>query len=56
MKNPPPKNPRVNDTWVDDDGELHVWDGAGWVPYEDPSSSLIDHSVYRIDSSPDQER
>lgn len=36
MKNPPPKNPQVNDSWIDDNGELHIWDGIGWVPYEDP--------------------
>ena len=35
MKNPPPKNPRVNQTWVDDDGVLHVWDGTDWLLYED---------------------
>jgi hypothetical protein len=35
MEYPPPKNPRVNQTWVDDDGVLHVWDGTDWVLYED---------------------
>ena len=40
MKNPPPKDPQVNEAWLDDDGELHRWDGAKWVPYEDPSSSI----------------
>lgn len=35
MSNPPPKNPRVNDTWIDSSGELQVWDGTVWKPYED---------------------
>lgn len=36
MSNPPPKNPRVNDTWIDSTGELQVWNGTNWKPYEDP--------------------
>ena len=35
MENPPPKSPRVNQTWVDDACVLHVWDGTDWVLYED---------------------
>jgi hypothetical protein len=35
MENPAPKNPQVNQTWVDDDGVLYVWDGTDWVLYED---------------------
>jgi hypothetical protein len=35
MRNPPPDKPAVNQTWVDDDGDLQVWDGKDWVPYED---------------------
>jgi hypothetical protein len=35
MENPPPKDPRVNQAWVDDDGALYVWDGTDWVPYQD---------------------
>jgi len=35
-KNPAPENPRVNDTWIDDTGELNYWDGSTWVRYEDP--------------------
>lgn len=46
MKNPPPKNPRVNDTWVDDDGELRYWDGAKWALYEDVSSEPY-HYLYK---------
>ena len=41
MKNPPPRNPRVNDTWIDDDDELRFWDGTKWALYEDPPP-LID--------------
>jgi hypothetical protein len=35
VKNPPPENPRKNDTWMDDDNELHTWNGKEWVPFED---------------------
>lgn len=35
VKNPPPENPRVNDTWMDDDNELRTWNGEEWVLFED---------------------
>jgi hypothetical protein len=35
MTNSPPEDPKVRQTWVDDDGELLIWDGSAWVPYED---------------------
>jgi hypothetical protein len=34
-QNTPPENPAVNDTWMDDDGDLYVWNGTDWVPFED---------------------
>ena len=34
-ENPPPAHPQVNETWVDDLGDLYTWDGAKWVPFED---------------------
>jgi hypothetical protein len=34
--NPRPQNPRVNETWIDDAGELWYWDGTDWVADEDP--------------------
>lgn len=40
MRNPPPRSPQANDTWIDDDGELHVWDGTKWAPYEDDAPGL----------------
>ena len=36
MGNTPPPDPRVNDTWIDDAGELLYWDGAAWAAYADP--------------------
>ena len=48
MGNPLPSNPRVNDTWIDDDGELHVWDGTQWALYEDPSRlDDVEYGIYR---------
>jgi hypothetical protein len=43
----PPKDPEVNDAWVDDDGDLYTWDGTDWVPFEDipffgPNSAIRD--------------
>jgi hypothetical protein len=31
----PPKDPRLNDAWVDDAGDLYTWNGTEWVPFED---------------------
>jgi hypothetical protein len=36
MTGTPPPNPRVNDVWIDDAGELFYWNGSDWMPYEDP--------------------
>lgn len=48
MKNPPPDNPRVNDTWIDSAGELRIWDGANWMPYEDlPDQPTV---IYKSES------
>lgn len=36
-----PSDPEVDDTWVDEDGELHTWNGKGWVPFmEIPAGGL----------------
>jgi hypothetical protein len=35
MTNLPPKDPEVDDPWVNDAGELLRFDGTDWVPYED---------------------
>jgi hypothetical protein len=32
---PPPKDPHANQTWLDENDVLRVWDGIEWVPYED---------------------
>jgi hypothetical protein len=31
----PPRDPKPNDTWVDDAGDLYTYDGKDWVPFED---------------------
>ena len=41
----PPENPKVNDHWIDDAGDVWVWDGSDWMPPEDipfftPTSTL----------------
>jgi hypothetical protein len=38
MTNSPPEDPRENDTWFNDAGELCYWDGKkkDWMPYADP--------------------
>jgi|1186.fasta_scaffold1263471_1 hypothetical protein len=43
----PPEDPKLNDTWVDDVGDLYTWDGTDWVPFEDiayfePNTSFRD--------------
>lgn len=48
MKNLPPANPRVNETWVDDDGELHVWNGSEWTLYED--RPRLPDNIYRLET------
>lgn len=37
---PKPPDPEKYDTWIDDDGELRVFDGTGWVPYQSPPRPL----------------
>jgi hypothetical protein len=36
MPTSPPPDPQVDDTWIDDAGELFYWNGSDWVAYEDP--------------------
>lgn len=36
MANSKPSNPEKYDTWIDDDGELHVFNGTDWEPYSSP--------------------
>ena len=31
----PPENPKPNQTWTDEFGELYTFDGKDWVPAED---------------------
>jgi hypothetical protein len=31
----PPKDPRVNDHWIDDAGDVWTWNGNDWMPFED---------------------
>jgi hypothetical protein len=31
----PPENPKLNDAWVDEVGDLYTWDGKNWLPFED---------------------
>jgi hypothetical protein len=31
----PPKDPKVNDHWIDDAGDVWTWDGTDWMPLED---------------------
>jgi hypothetical protein len=37
---PKPPNPEKYDTWIDDDGELYVFDGTEWAPYLSPPGAL----------------
>jgi hypothetical protein len=34
-RNSAPENPKVNDTWVDDYGDLYTWNGTDWMLFED---------------------
>jgi hypothetical protein len=43
----PPEDPQLDDTWVDDAGDLYTWDGTHWIPFEDvpyfePNTSFRD--------------
>ena len=43
----PPENPKPGQNWVDEAGDLYMWDGTDWVPFEDipffkPSQSFKD--------------
>jgi hypothetical protein len=29
-----PKDPKVNDHWIDDAGDVWTWDGNDWMPLE----------------------
>jgi hypothetical protein len=41
MSDVPPPNPRANDVWIDDHGELRYFNGNEWVWYPDvPDSDL----------------
>jgi hypothetical protein len=45
MTSPKPDNPAVNDTWVDDVGDLYAFDGEHWVlfvdtPFLEPNSVM----------------
>ena len=36
MTNPEsPGNPKLNEAWVDEAGDLYTWDGTQWMPFED---------------------
>jgi len=35
MSEAPPPNPKANDVWIDDHGELRYFNGNEWVPYPD---------------------
>jgi hypothetical protein len=35
MLNSQPPDPKVEKTWINDDGELFISDGTNWLPYED---------------------
>lgn len=35
MTSPQPNDPKLNDTCVDDAGDLYTWDGTRWIPFED---------------------
>lgn len=41
----PPQNPRPNDIWLDDDGELQVFDGRKWVTYADVPADPVNPNV-----------
>ena len=46
MTNAPPPNPKLNQVWVDDNGEMKRFDGSGWVPYLDvPDSPLYEQKA-----------
>jgi hypothetical protein len=32
----PPPDPKVNERWNDEAGDLWIWDGKEWVLYDDP--------------------
>jgi hypothetical protein len=32
----PPADPKPNDRWHDEAGELWIWDGKDWVLFDDP--------------------
>lgn len=35
MSETPPPDPKANDVWIDDHGELRYFNGNEWVPYPD---------------------
>jgi hypothetical protein len=35
MSDVPPPDPKANDVWIDDHGELRYFNGTEWVPYPD---------------------
>ncbi|XVV06611.1 hypothetical protein ACQPW3_14985 [Actinosynnema sp. CA-248983] len=51
----PPQNPRPNDIWLDDDGELQVFDGRKWVTYQDvPVDTMPPNLVVKGDPPPER--
>lgn len=37
---PKPPSPEKYDTWIDNDGELYVFDGTKWTPYLSPPGRM----------------
>jgi hypothetical protein len=47
MANPPPENPKVNDTWTNEAGKLSSWDGENWIVPQENDVSLSDAGELR---------
>jgi hypothetical protein len=40
-----PVDPALNDTWVDDVGDLYTWDGENWILFEDTPPFIEPKSI-----------
>ena len=50
MTDAPPPDPKANDVWIDEHGELKYFNGDEWVPYPDiPDGDLQPEVVIRVE-------